>query len=288
MNDRDDGAESPEDPNEDDALEERIQLTPEQTENLRRTMANLQRSLAPHSNLPKVTWAASARKNAADLSGIIEVRQASFAAAFKSVLETQAAGQKKISASISSDLVGRMAEQLTKNIEFGRIVSSLDIVAKVNATFVKHQQSLFESLGPALKELRARFYPSNLRAIEDLKFEDVNTVVMIDGVPLYGVPRAATAEALTRAESESKQDDFGGLPGGRPGLLLELGRVVCPVRGDSDRRHRSRTHGCGAGPRRIIDRHDRPRLLRRHQPPPYAVQTTTTAKLTTRSSFGTT
>jgi hypothetical protein len=41
-----------------------------------------------------------------------------------------------------------------------------------------------------------------------LKFEEVEQVVMVDGIPLYGVPRTSTAEALIRADAASKRRDI--------------------------------------------------------------------------------
>jgi hypothetical protein len=57
-------------------------------------------------------------------------------------------------------------------------------------------------------EIKASFYPPNLRAIEGMYFEDVEKVVMADGIALYGVPRTAIAEALIRADSAAKRREI--------------------------------------------------------------------------------
>ena len=61
------------------------------------------------------------------------------------------------------------------------------------------------NLGPALEAMRANFYPPNLRDINSLKFEDVEKVVMVDGIPLYGVPSASVVDALVRAQDQDER-----------------------------------------------------------------------------------
>ena len=56
--------------------------------------------------------------------------------------------------------------------------------------------------------MKASFYPPNLRAIDNLEFEDVEKVVMADGIALYGVPRTAIAEALIRATTAAKRREI--------------------------------------------------------------------------------
>jgi hypothetical protein len=63
-------------------------------------------------------------------------------------------------------------------------------------------------------------WPGNLRlrglstasvrrcSIDDLKMADVELVVMVDGIPLYGVPRTSTAEALVRAGGASERREI--------------------------------------------------------------------------------
>ncbi|WP_448072999.1 hypothetical protein [Georgenia yuyongxinii] len=200
----DDGADHPEEePGEDDEPDDRIELTPEQKERLRRAMSNFP--------MPKFTVPESLFKNIADVSGIVDAQRSLFSASLKPMLDAQAVWRKQLSASITSDAlrnIGQITEQLSKNIDFSGIAQSLEIVAKINMSFAAQQAALFKNLAPALEALHAAFYPPNLRAIEGLKFEDVDTIVMTDGIPLYGLPRTATAEALIRAESASKRRDI--------------------------------------------------------------------------------
>lgn len=207
-----------EQPADDDGTEERTELTPEQTEKLRRAMANVQQPLIPKINIPTFTLPEAVLENVTGITGMIEAQQQSFANAIRSMRDAQAVWQKQISVVIATDAfkryalaqsdLGRIAEQVTRNLDFGGIAQSLDVVAKIGATFAEQQSALFKNLAPALEAIRANFYPPNLRAIEDLRFEAVETVVLADGIPLYGVPRTAIAEALVRAITMSKRREI--------------------------------------------------------------------------------
>lgn len=179
--------------------DEQIELTPEQTESLRPTMAKLQSSLASQIKLPTETYQAM-------LTGLNPIR------------DVQAAWQKQISGIISADVfknlasqqadLGRITERFARNIDFSGITQSLAGVAKISATFAEQQSALSKNLAPALKAMRDSFYPPNLRALEGLGFEEVDRVVMADGIPLYGVPRTDIAEALIRADNLSKRREI--------------------------------------------------------------------------------
>jgi len=86
---------------------------------------------------------------------------------------------------------------LTKNLDFGFEKTA----AKLAAQFATQQTSWLNTIGPLLARLNTSFYPSNLQDIEDLEFEEVEAVVMLDGIALYGVPRQELAEKLIRAET---------------------------------------------------------------------------------------
>lgn len=198
------------DSGEDDELEERVEFTPDQAANIRQAMSNIR--------LPTFKLPESMFTDTIDVSRISQTQQSLFSAAFKPALDEHAQWLKQISTSISSDILknvapalvklGQITDQLTKNIDFNGIASSLDIVAKVNATFAEQQSTLLKNLGPAIAALRGSFYPPNLRAIEDLNFENMSTVVMVDGIPLYGLPRATTVDALIQADNASTRRDI--------------------------------------------------------------------------------
>ncbi|WBB72675.1 hypothetical protein O7602_23670 [Micromonospora sp. WMMD1128] len=198
-----------------DESEKRIELTPEQTEALRSSMASIQQSLNSQFKLPAFTLPESAFKNIIAISGIVQAQRALVADAIKPMLDAQAAWKKEISGSIASDVfkttvlaqsnLGRIAEQLTKNLDLGGIADSLTAVSRITSTFAEQQSALFKNLGPAIAAMRVSFYPPNLRAIEGLKFADVEVVVMVEGIPLYGLPRTATAVALIRAGGASER-----------------------------------------------------------------------------------
>lgn len=100
--------------------------------------------------------------------------------------------------------LAKMSAQLTKNIDFG-ISGSFEKIAR---EFAAQQATWLKALGPTLKNLKSTVYPPNLCRIESLKFEAVETVVMADGIALYGVPRTAVAEALIEAESAAKRREI--------------------------------------------------------------------------------
>lgn len=205
-------------PAEDDGTEERTELSHEQSENLRHAMARIQQPLIAKTNIPKFALPETALKNVAGITGLVEAQQQIFAHAIKPILDAQAVWQKQMAGIIANNTFknfvltqpnfGRIAERVTRNFDFGGIAQSLDAVAKIGATFAAQQSALFRNLAPALKAILANFYPPNLRAIEDLRFEAVETVVMADGIPLYGVPRTDIAAALIRADSVSKRREI--------------------------------------------------------------------------------
>lgn len=190
----DDGAEEPDEDNEPD---DPVELTPEQAANLRRAMSNIP--------LPEFTLPESLLKN------IVDAQRSLSSKYLEPLRDTQAEWQKRFSASITSDTlksIEQIFEQLNKQVDFSGIAQSLKTVAKINTTFAAQQTTLFKNLGSAIESMRTDFYPSNLRSIEGLNFEDVDTVVMGDGIPLYGLPRTTTAEELIRAQNTNKRREI--------------------------------------------------------------------------------
>ncbi len=213
MSDEEYGDEPTDDPGEDGEAEDRLELTPEQEEALRRTMESIRRSVTPKIKLPTFRLPESTLRNLAAMSRIAEAQQAMVASAIKPILDAQAAWQKQYVA-INSDIfkshalaqsnLNLIASQLTKNLDF----SIAESAARIATQFTAHQATWLENIGPAIASMHASFYPPNLRTIEGLKFEEVEQVVMVDGIPLYGVPRTSTAEALIRADGASKRRDI--------------------------------------------------------------------------------
>lgn len=198
-----------------DGATEHVKLTPKQVETPLLIAASIQRSWASQIKLPAFTLPASMFQDIAAIARIAETQQVLAANALKPFLDAQSAWQRQFAATnsifISSDIFKRVAlaqsnlnlvaSQLTKNIDFGLAES----VAKVAANFAEQQATWLRSIDLPIAAMRANFYPPNLRAIEGLKFEEVEQVVMVDGIPLYGLPRTATAEALIRAEGASER-----------------------------------------------------------------------------------
>lgn len=104
--------------------------------------------------------------------------------------------QKQFGLSTQGKFAGIVA-QLTKSIDFGVLGNA----SKIAGNFVDLHASWLKDLGPALAAMRATFYPKNLREVEDLDFDAVETLTMSDGIPLYGIPRAEIAASLIGADS---------------------------------------------------------------------------------------
>jgi len=100
-----------------------------------------------------------------------------------------------------------LGENLTRNVDF----SGLGEYTKLAERLRTQQAKWFKDVLPDLVQLRAAFWPSNLREIEGLSLEDVEAVVLLDGIGLYGVPRQATAQALIAADSVGKRREILGL-----------------------------------------------------------------------------
>lgn len=79
---------------------------------------------------------------------------------------------------------------------------------KMLARFANEQTSLLKRIAPLLEKVRVGFYPDNLRDIEGIEFAEVEEVVMLDGIALYGVPRREIAERVLRAESTAVRRDL--------------------------------------------------------------------------------
>lgn len=172
----------------------RRQLTPEEREKLRQIAKSLRGISLP------------------SFSALVG-QQSRMLDSFKPVLAMQSTWKKQFNL-INSDFFkthaatqaqfATLGSNLAKTIDFG--IS--DPVAKMAQQFAVRQSMWLKTLGPTLERLKESFYPPNLRGIEDLKFEDVEKVVMTDSIALYGVPRTAIAEALIHADSAAKRREI--------------------------------------------------------------------------------
>ena len=203
-----------EDAAEHEADDDDFDLTPEQQEQLRTSMENLRRSLAPKFDFKFRTFKLpeSTLKSITAISGIA-AQQSKMFESLKPMLAAQSAWQKQFKV-INSDIfkgtslaqsnLNLIASQLTRNVDFGLSKS----FSRIAEQFAAQQSAWLKSIGPTLERLKANFYPPNLRGIEGLEFEEVEQVVMLDGIPLYGVPRTSIAEALIRAEGAAKRREI--------------------------------------------------------------------------------
>lgn len=98
---------------------------------------------------------------------------------------------------------------LAKNADFG----FNNTAAKIAAQFAAQQNALLANIGPKLASFKFNIYPANLQDVEGLCIEEVEAVVMLDGIALYGVPRKEIAERLIRATSSAARRDILGRRG---------------------------------------------------------------------------
>jgi len=188
-------------------------LTAAQREALQKSMESLRKLVLPKIDLPRFVLPESTLKGFAAISGIAERQQAILRDAMNPLLDSHAAWQKQVtiinsdifkSSALAQSNINALTGQLFKNVDFGLSGSFAKLAQQVAA----QQSAWIKTLGPSLERLRLAFYPSNLRPIAGLRWEEVESVVMVDGIALYGVPRTAIAEALIRAESASKRRDI--------------------------------------------------------------------------------
>lgn len=212
-----------------DDVEGDIQLTPEERERLHETMKRMRQALGPRiefklpqierlgklaaemASLPAFKLPESTLKNITVMSAFA-AQQSKLFEALKPALAAQDAWKQRTV--IDSDIFKRTAlvqsnlnaiyAHITKNVDFGLS----DTFAKLAQQVAAQQSAWLKTMGPTFTSFKFSFYPPNLRAIEGLRYEDVESVVMVDGIALYGVPRTSIAEALIRADSPAKRRDI--------------------------------------------------------------------------------
>ena len=92
---------------------------------------------------------------------------------------------------------------LLKGFDFGGVTAAADLVAKANFGWNSQLQAVTSQLAKqhsawlkSLVKLDFRLpYPPNLEGIEDLRLAEIEQVILVEGIPLYGIPRKAIAEA---------------------------------------------------------------------------------------------
>lgn len=173
-------------------------LTPEQVEAFRRRIEKIGR--VPETKLPDMSF-----KNFDTMAKIINQTMKN------PTLELEADWKKKISAMLPAVKAHAAwqkridALMMPKALKFSTIdFTVFDAASRI----VEQQTAWLRNLDTAIAAMQASFYPRNLRAIADLEWEDVEQVVMVDGIPLYGVVRTEIAEALIRADSTDERREI--------------------------------------------------------------------------------
>lgn len=193
-----------------DGDDESVELTAEQRERLEETVDRLRNSLAPkiNFNFPQIEGLSKIVADAQRFSSIAAGVMTPYLAAQEAIKPLLISPQFKIIDSdwfqthaASQAQFAKLSSQLTKNIDFG----FNNAIAKVTQQWATQQASWLKTIGPSLERLKFSFYPPNLQPIDGLEFEDVEKVVMADGIALYGVPRTSVADAFIRAESAAKR-----------------------------------------------------------------------------------
>lgn len=202
-----------------------VEATPGAGEAVRRTVGHIRLPTMPQykpptfklPELPSFRLSESAFRNITGVSRLAETQANAMARLMKPALDMQAYWDKQFAAMRPMLEMQAKWEKQFANFKIPTINSKLfkappigvDFNAFAAASRLAEQQSKWlKNLGPAIAAMRANFYPPNLRAIEGLELEEVEQVVMADGIPLYGVPRTTIAEALIRADSSSKRRDI--------------------------------------------------------------------------------
>ena len=176
-------------------------LSPEHKAKLGETAKRLSQSFASQIDLPAIR-------------GILDQQRDVLREAFAPMLEAQRVWSRQLEKNINSNALKtlapvqepmrELADNLARNVDFG----GLGDYAKLTEQIRTQQAQWFKDILPDLARPRAAFWPPNLREIEGLRLEDVEAVVLLDGIGLYGVPRQATAQALIAADSVGERREI--------------------------------------------------------------------------------
>lgn len=183
-------------------------LTPEERERLVATLRSIFKRMS-EAMVPKIDFSGIAKADAIASAALRNIKMPS-QSVIRSLMESQKTWQRQ-SVVINSDalrVVTQMQDQmriltanLTKNIDFGLGKAAADLAK----SFTAQQTALWKSLEPSLRQITRAFYPPNLRDIDHLDFDEVRAVVLLDGIALYGVPRASIAQSILNADTAAKK-----------------------------------------------------------------------------------
>lgn len=191
-------------------------------EKLRRDIANIKLPVVPNFKLPQYKPPSfklpeSPLKGITGVSWLAEQQAVAMRKLVKPALDAQAFWDKHIAMMKPMlDAQERWQKQFA-DIRLPNINSELFKTPPINVDFnaftaaariAEQQTNWLKNLNAAIAAMRADFYPPNLRAIVGLELEEVDQVVMEDGIPLYGVPRTEIAERLVRAENMSERREI--------------------------------------------------------------------------------
>lgn len=159
-------------------------------------------------NLPKITVPNSLLENLSRTMRLFTQNQFSLTEALPPMLKIQSLWAQQ-HPFISSDIFKNVAlvqsnldtitANLTKNMDF----AFMDSLSKVLASFNKEYAGQLEILKKI--SFSALRLPVNLQGIDGVNFEEVEQVVMVDGIPLYGLPRKAITETLLKTPGASER-----------------------------------------------------------------------------------
>jgi len=288
-----------------DESDDEPELTPEQRKKLQRQIQGISNNLVPRIEIPKIdlgidtTAIARITADVARLghnqipqtwlkdytaASILADQSAKILAGLQPYFDIQSALQQQL-APITSDLIkwtmpvqpqlNFLSSQLLKNIDFGWT----DEIARIGQQFASYQSKWLEDLKPLLAQVTSDFYPSNLG--NDFTLDQIEQVVMLDGIALYEMPRAEIVTPLICASSSAarRENTWPALEGhrrrlpGGPGLVrvarsCTAGEVCCGCRRRSGRGEPN----IGASPSRQPVGYDLAQVLRRSAAGPSAEQ----------------
>lgn len=191
-----------------------MEFAPEQLEIMRGALARVEQTVISSVGLSMFTMPESLSNSIAHAAGLVADHRRQLASMVQPLVDENLRNQARVASIVGAEALRNIAaaqaglvayaEQLSRNVDF------TGIAAAITEAFAQRQVALFANLGPAMEAMRASFFPPNLRSVVGLEIEVVQNVVMTDGIALYGLPRASTAEALVHAaDARARRDVLG-------------------------------------------------------------------------------